>query len=167
MCLPDSEELSKTERILSAQVNPILIPGKLLNSTSLTLSDMEKIKEHNNEAILSLYRDDLYQPYRPQPISCKISTELVEKLQSKMAMLIDNFRAEGVPPTISDGYTVTFRCVVKDELWTLSIHVPQEKALFLSEICKQMIMDAKTQTLNESKYLESLDQINLSFTLMR
>lgn len=160
MYLPDSEELSKTERILSAQVNQILIPGKLLNSTSLTLNDMGAIKEHNNEAILSLRKDDLFKPYRPESTSFKISNKLAEKLHSKMIILINNFRAEGIPPTIVDGYTVTFRCVVKDELWTLKIHIPQKKALFLSEICKQITIDAKTKKLNESEYLESLDQIN-------
>lgn len=91
------------ERILSAQVNRILIPGELLNSTSLTISDMEKIKKHNDVAELSLYRDDLYKPYRPQSISFKISTDLSQKLYSKMVMLINNFRAEGIPPIISDG----------------------------------------------------------------
>ena len=80
MYLPDSEKLFEMERILSAQVNRILIPGELLNSTSLTISDMEKIKKHNDVAELSLYRDDLYKPYRPQSISFKISTDLSQKL---------------------------------------------------------------------------------------
>lgn len=76
MCLPDGEELSKTEKILSAQVNRIFIPGELLNSISLTLGDMEKIKEHNNVSALSLYEDSLYKPYRPESLSFKISGDL-------------------------------------------------------------------------------------------
>ena len=160
MYLPDSEKLFEMERILSAQVNRILIPGELLNSTSLTISDMEKIKKHNDVAELSLYRDDLYKPYRPQSISFKISTDLSQKLYSKMVMLINNFRAEGIPPIISDGHAVTFRCVVKDELWTLNIRIPQNKALLLSEICEQILVDVKANEFNESKYFKSLDQLD-------
>lgn len=160
MYLSDSEKLFEMERILSAQVNRILIPGELLNSTSLTISDMEKIKKHNDVAALSLYRDDLYKPYRPQSIAFKISTDLSKKLYSKMVMLIDNFRAEGIPPIISDGYAVTFRCVVKDELWTLNIRIPQNKALLLSEICEQILVDVKANEFNESKYLKALDQLD-------
>ena len=160
MYLPDSEKLFEMERILSAQVNRILIPGELLNSTSLTISDMEKIKKHNDVAELSLYRDDLYKPYRPQSISFKISTDLSQKLYSKMVMLINNFRAEGILSIISDGHAVTFRCVVKDELWTLNIRIPQNKALLLSEICEQILVDVKANEFNESKYFKSLDQLD-------
>lgn len=160
MCLPDSEELSKIEKILSAKVHQILLPGKLLNSTSLTLDDMEKIKEHNKEANFFSNRDDLYKPYRPESALFKISRELAEKMHSKVGMLINDFRAEGIPPAIADGYMVTFRCVVKDELWTLNIHMPQKKALFLSDICKQMIIDSKIKKFDEAKYLASLEQIN-------
>lgn len=160
MYLPDSEKLFEMERILSTQVNRILIPGELLNSTSLTINDMEKIKKHNDVAELSLYRDDLYKPYRPQSISFKISTDLFQKLYSKMVMLINNFRAEGVPSIISDGYAVTFRCVVKNELWTLNINIPQYNALLLTEICKQILVDAKAKKFNENKYLESLEQLD-------
>lgn len=161
MYLSDSEELSKIEKILSTQVNPIFIPGELLNSTSLTLNDMEKIKEHNNVATASLYEDDLYKPYRPKSTSIKISTDLAEKLHSKIVMLINNFRAEGIPSTVFDGYAVTFRCVVKDELWTLNVNIPQKKALLLSEICRQILADVKTKKFNENKYLKSLSRLKL------
>ena len=77
-----------------------------------------------------------------------------------MVMLINNFRAEGIPPIISDGHAVTFRCVVKDELWTLNIRIPQNKALLLSEICEQILVDVKANEFNESKYFKSLDQLD-------
>ena len=67
---------------------------------------------------------------------------------------------EGIPPIISDGHAVTFRCVVKDELWTLNIRIPQNKALLLSEICEQILVDVKANEFNESKYFKSLDQLD-------
>lgn len=160
MSLPDSEKLVETVRILSAQVNPIHIPGGLLNSTSLTMNDMEKIGKHNKIAATALYDDSLYKPYRPKAISFKVSNELSEKLYAKMKRLIDGFKAEGIPPIIADGYSVTFRCVVEDELWTLRIAMPQDKALLLSDICRQILTDAQAGRLDESKYLKSLDQLN-------
>ena len=45
-------------------------------------------------------------------------------------MLINNFRAEGIPPIISDGHAVTFRCVFKDEIWTLNISIPATQDVY-------------------------------------
>jgi len=66
-----------------------------------------------------------------------------------------------LPANIFDGYNVTFRCVVEDELWTLSIQCPQRKALQLSDLFRQIIADGFDNKIDESKYLKLLDEINL------
>ncbi|GHT69999.1 hypothetical protein AGMMS50239_37700 [Bacteroidia bacterium] len=77
-----------------------------------------------------------------------------------MAALIDNFKAKGVPPIIMDGYSVTFRTVVEDEVWSLKIHLPRGNALKMSDFCKQIILDADTSKLDETKFIELLEEMD-------
>lgn len=77
-----------------------------------------------------------------------------------MASLINNFKVEGIPSLISDGDNITFRCVVGNELWTLTIHSPQRESRQLSDLCKQIIADSKSHQLDEHTYLNLLDKIN-------
>ena len=75
-------------------------------------------------------------------------------------MLIENFRGVGIPLNIADGFTVTFRCVKDDELWTLWIHNPMKgKALQFSDLFRQLIKDSFDNKMNETKYLKLLDGI--------
>ena len=74
-------------------------------------------------------------------------------------MLIENFRGVGIPLNIADGFEVTFRCVMDDELWSLSIHCPQGKALQFSDLFRQLITDSFDNKMNETKYLKLLDEI--------
>ena len=74
-----------------------------------------------------------------------------------MVSFIDNFKAGGMAPTISDGYSVKFRTVVDDEVWSLWIHEPQEIALKMADLCRQIITDGIANKLDESKYITVLD----------
>ncbi|MPM72125.1 hypothetical protein SDC9_119098 [bioreactor metagenome] len=53
------------------------------------------------------------------------------------------------------GHSVVFRNVVDDELWSLSIRNP--KGHPLKELCMQILTDAKTNQLDESKYMTVLN----------
>ena len=89
--------------------------------------------------------------------SFPVSNQFADILYKKMVSIIGNFKGSGIAPLINDGYRVTFRTVVDDEVWSLSIHCPQEKALKMADICIQILKDAKNNQLDEAKYIKLLD----------
>ncbi|MPN12909.1 hypothetical protein SDC9_160229 [bioreactor metagenome] len=148
----------KLKHILLEKLTPIYTPYWL--STMVSRETEDRIKEHNKQAALLKNEDDLYKPYRPEPLKLQISKELAEKMHNKTSMLIENFKGVGIPLNIADSFNVTFRCVMDDEIWTLSIHSPMEgKALQFSDLFRQIITDGLNNKIDESKYLELLDEI--------
>ncbi|GHT63379.1 hypothetical protein AGMMS50239_19210 [Bacteroidia bacterium] len=87
-----------------------------------------------------------------------VNNLFAEKLHETFVASITDFVGKGRPAGIRDGYSATFRCVVEDEVWTLTIQVPQGEFLKLTDICKQIMENIETNTLNESKYVELLDE---------
>jgi hypothetical protein len=163
MQIPDTWKHYSRVIDLSAGINEIVIPQTL--QSQIPLDVMAVVHRHNKELRRPAYVDSLLRPYRPEPKKQKVSKAFAEKLHGKMALLIDSFKAEGIPPIISDGNTATFRCVVGAEVWTLTIHVPQRRALQLMDICLQIIMDGCDKKINEHKYIEMLDEIDLQKTM--
>jgi hypothetical protein len=76
-----------------------------------------------------------------------------EKLYSRIKSTIEHFVMKGEPASILDGSTVTFRCVVEDEVWTLTIHEPDSEIFQLPDICEQLIADIQSKNVDESKYI--------------
>lgn len=156
MSMPNSDEIV---RILSKKENEILLPYELQSSISLEV--MNRINEYNKKVICDKQCGEIYKPYRTKTKMIAVSQLLVDKLYYKTVSLIESFKAEGIPPLISDGDEVTFRCVVGSELWTLIIHDPQKRALQLSDIYRRIILDIRNDELNELVYLNLLDEITL------
>jgi hypothetical protein len=53
-----------------------------------------------------------------------------------------------------------FRCVVGGELWSLSIHCPQNRAERMSDLCCLIIRDAmEAGPFDEGKYISELEKI--------
>lgn len=140
-------------RFISERITPIILPYRLSVGISQEISD--QINEHNKQANRFKYNDEVYKPYRPEPETLEISKEFAEKLHKKIMMLIDNFKGEQA--TITDGHFATFRCVVADEVWALTIHCPQGRALQLSDLFRQIIADCLDNKFEESKYLPQLE----------
>lgn len=159
MQIPDNGVIyySAIIKDLTADVSKIDIPGKWLPIIPAEILD--SISKHNKEVAIKMRSDELFKPYRPESKEYQVSKEFAEKLHDTMVMLNTNFKGEGVPPVILDGYIVTYRCVVGDEVWTLTIHIPNGKAQLLYDICQQIITDANNNEINESKYIEQLDRI--------
>lgn len=162
MRMPDIEKLYNEIRFLSTKVNETVIPPELIRTISL--EGRELINKHNKEANRVKRNDDSYKPYRPKSKTFRISNEFAEKLHSKMATLIDSFKATGIPPVFFDGYEVTFRTVVGNEVWSLKIHMPQENVLIMANLCRQIIEDADAGKLNETQYVTKLDNLGLSIS---
>ena len=148
---------NKLKNVLLEKSTPIVTPFWL--STVISRETENRIREHNKQAASLKYSDELYKPYRPESLKLQINKEFSEKLQRTTSMLIENLKGVGTPLNIMDGFEVTFRCVMDDELWTLSIHCPQGKALQFSDLFRQIIADGFDNKLDESKYLKLFDDI--------
>jgi hypothetical protein len=159
MRMPDIEKVHNAVRFLSTKVNKTVIPPELIQTISL--EGRELINEHNKEIARIKFSDDLYKPYRPESKTFRISNEFAEKLHGKITALIDNFTATGIPPISFDGYEVTFRTVVENEVRSLKIHMPQKNVLIMANLCRQIIEDADANKLNEIEYITLLDDLCL------
>jgi hypothetical protein len=104
-----------------------------------------------------LFKKEQIKLFKIETLSFPVSDQFAENLYKKTVSLIDNFKAKGVSPIIVDGYSVTFRTVVDDEVWSLWIHMPQGNALKMVDLCRQIITDVEANTFEESKYVELLD----------
>jgi hypothetical protein len=158
MQITDLGKMRRSKNYISKKINKIDMPPGFMLTVSFEGRDM--IEEHNENFLLVKAGDEVYKPYRPESKIFDITNEFAEKLCNKMASLIDNFKAKGIPPFISDGRSVTFRTVVEDEVWSLDIHVPRGNAGKMADICTQIIRDALDGHLDASKYLEALDGIS-------
>ena len=114
------------------------------------------INEHNRD-IHKKYYEEQHKLFKIDTHSFPISDQFAEKLYQRIVSVIDNFKAKGVPPTIFDGYSVTFRTVVEDEVWSLWIHMPKGDVLKMADLCRQIITDAHANQLDESKYITILN----------
>jgi hypothetical protein len=156
--IPDTNHYSLEMDDLSAGIEEINIPQRL--QSQIPLRVMELVHRHNKEIKRSGYVDSLLDPHRPDPQIYKVSKAFAEKVHGKMTLLIDSFKAEGIPPAIWDGVMVTFRIIVGDEVWSLEIHEPQGNVRRLSDLCMQIITDAGTGKPDEAKDMELLEEID-------
>ena len=125
-------------------------------ASSMTDSLRNQIREHNRTAF-GKRNEEMLKLFKVEILTLPVSNQFVEKMYEKMVLFIDNFKAKGVPPIISDGYRVVFRNVVEDEVWSLNIHMPQGDALKMADLCRQIITDAKENQLDEAKYISVLE----------
>jgi len=141
--------------ILFNTYESIGIPGNLISS----------IPEYIREGILihhkrvnPEYFADYPQYFKVKTQSFPISDQFAEKLYKNMVSFIDHFKETGVPPPfIPDGYSVKFRTVVAEFVWTLRIYIPQGNALKMSDLCRKIISNAFDNQLDESKYMTILN----------
>jgi hypothetical protein len=119
----------------------------------------EQARQHNN-VMYEKRREERLKSYRVNTQYFPIKNDFAEKLYVTVVAAIDNFKGKGIPPIIMDGFSVTFRCVVGDEVWTFTIHQPQGKLLKLTNLCEQIMEDIETNNLNESKYIALFESVS-------
>jgi hypothetical protein len=131
----------------------------------LTIEEMGTISHAEQEQIAAGNREmtrknseERYELYEVETLIFPLH-HIGDRLREKMTALVVCFRAEGGQAMINDGYTATFRCVIGDEVWTLSIHEPQRRALQMSNLCRQIIEDARAGKFDEWKYVRMLEPI--------
>ena len=92
--------------------------------------------------------------------SFTVSDQFAEKMYKKMVSFIEIIKARGPLYLFVDGYEVTFRAVVEDEVWSLIIQVPMGNALKMSDLCRQILVDAHDNKLDEASYIKILDSFD-------
>ena len=134
------------------------LPAKILDS--LPRSVFNQIWEYNKKIPVK-YNELLLKRLKVEIHSFPVSDPFAETMYKKMVSFIHNFKAKGIPPMIFDGFSVTFRTVIEDELWSLYIHEPQGYARKMTDFCRQIIEDAQNDQLDEKKYMDFLDAFEM------
>ncbi|WP_443776562.1 hypothetical protein [Alistipes ihumii] len=117
------------------------------------------IRRHieHNDSMDTKRRQERMKRYRVETKSFRIGQQLADALYDRITDMIEHFdsRYEGRYA----AYSVTFRCVVGNEVWTLFFRdVPQGETLALSDLCMRMLRDAKTDDWAEAEYLNLLSR---------
>jgi len=125
---------------------------------SLDKSNILKITYISNyREVISFNQEERLKRCKVDTNSLPISNQFAEILHRSMVVFIHNFKVKGLPVIFLDGYSVTFRVVVEDEVWSLRIHMPQGNAKKMSDLCRQIITDAQNSQFDESKYMSILN----------
>jgi hypothetical protein len=125
------------------------------------ISNWKEVTSKLIEAVpyIDIYDKRHVNRYDAGDISCPVKDEFVNKVYGAISSMIKNFVMKGEPAGILDGYTVTFRCVVGDEVWTLTCHVPDGELEQLTEVCKHLIEDIKNNNFDELKYIGQINAV--------
>ena len=127
--------------------NPSLVPDSVIKQSAI-----------HNRTMYAKRQEESLKLYQIETVSFSVSNQIVAALYQNMIVLIDHF--EGLSGGRHEGYSVTFRCVVGNEVRTLLIQDQvQGKALLLSDLCRQIIADGIAGKFDEAKYIELLNQM--------
>jgi hypothetical protein len=122
---------------------------------------LEKLHEQNRKAYNAEHDENTYLSRRPE-VKTLIVGRLGDLLHEKTTALFTNFKAGTNPMSWDDGYGAKFRCVVGPELWTLRVHMPENRAGQLSGLYMDIIRVATEDggsSFNEEKYISELEKI--------
>ena len=143
------------------------VKGYTIQELNAKIAEREKMSEEERELSILKSRirnekreKESLKRYQVQTFIIPISDLFAEKLYAKFVSFIDDFKAKELEPDLlmGDGETTVFRCIVDQEIWTLSIPFKtEEKARELSDLCKQIVEDAEAGRFDESKYIGRLE----------
>ena len=125
-------------------------------SGTVSQDSLKKVIAHNS-AMFKKGREELSENFQIETLTFPIGNQFVEILHQKMVWCIDSYKIKGVPLVMRGVSDVVFRAVVDDEVWTLRILNPKDDYLLkMSNLCRQIINDAKAGELDESEYMTVL-----------
>ena len=143
------------------------VKGYTIQELNAKIAEREKMSEEERELSILKSRirnekreKESLKRYQVHTFIIPISDLFAEKLYAKFVSFIDDFKAKELEPNLlmGDGETTVFRCIVDQEIWTLSIPFKTaEKARELSDLCKRIIEDAEAGRFDESKYIGRLE----------
>jgi len=112
----------EVENRLSEKYPSIGIPGEIYFSTP---ENIRKLTREHNNAMYRKREKERLKLYAVETQTFPISHRFAEALYAGFVTSIEGFVMKGRPAMTGDGYSVTFRCVVDDDVWTLTIQNPR------------------------------------------
>jgi len=129
---------------------------EVMDHANIPKETLELIEQRKNN--WEKYFAERNKLFKIESHSFPVSNRFAEKFYERMVSVIDNFKARGIPPIIEDGYSVTFRNIVDDEVWSLKVHIPSGNALKLTNLCKKIIEETLTTSKpDEFNYIKLLE----------
>ena len=149
----------------------------------LSLSeDSIAILKKKREEMINKEKEERFKLYHVETLTFPISDQFADEFYKKMVFFIDNVKAKRDFPyidgvlapiktdsgmivergwviSIKDGYSVSFRTVVEDEVWSLSIRMPLGNALKMSDTCRQIISNAINNEFDEEYCFKLLNDL--------
>jgi hypothetical protein len=122
---------------------------------SISAEEKEYARQHNN-AMIEKQKEESFLRYKVETTDCPVTGDYAERLYSMAVAAIQNFKGKGTPPMFVDGFYVTFRCIVEDELWTLTVLQPEGEIKQLVNMCKQLIEDIKSNNVVDAASFEKI-----------
>ncbi|MDE5945660.1 MAG: hypothetical protein K2G93_08800 [Rikenella sp.] len=121
------------------------------------LSDSETVEiRQRNREMAARQNEQRLDRYRVESQTVPLSDTLAARLYDRTVRTIDTYVSPGKPLMICDGYSVVFRTVVGNDLWTFRIDNPTEEPERLSDLFRAMIADVEAGRFDEAKYLDML-----------
>lgn len=112
-----------------------------------------------NQTIWAKQKEESAKLYEVKTVSFPINDSLARQLYAKVFIALATSPAEIKGQGVRDGISVTFRCVVDDQVWTLKYHEPDDgDFLKLTNICTEMVKNAEEGNFDTAKYLEMLNK---------
>lgn len=112
--IPNFKEVNKK---LEEEFPPLLMSLKGLDS--IADSTIRRYGKHNM-AMYAKCQEEAPKRYRVETRTFRIGDRFAEALYNKFVNWIDRFDSKAEGPSV--GYWATFRCVVDNEVWTLSLN---------------------------------------------
>jgi hypothetical protein len=151
-CIIESKYITNWRAVISA-VSTKFPTRSVHPDEKLTEEKKNEIWEYNRK-MRDMQQKESLRLYEIASQSFPVNNLFAEKLHEIVVVAIDNFVGKGEPAVIKDGYKATFRCVVADEVWTLTVRQPKDQIKRLSDLCIQLIENMKTNQMDESNYIE-------------
>ena len=184
--LPSSENVSAFRILKSASSSSYVLELKYVSNykeahkeaskkhPSISLSPAElpsvsdvrrkQIMEHNRTAFAK-QEEEKFKLFKIETRTFPISNQFAEKLRRNILSCITNYEAEAISNSnivtvTRGGYSVTFRTLVDNAvLWSLCIQNPKSNTLKMADFCRQIIMDAQIDKLDERTYMAVLNTL--------
>lgn len=96
-----------------------------------------------------------------------VSEDFARKLYNIVNISIKRFTIKGKLPSLfarTHETSYVFRCIVGDELWTLSMYMPEGYYKELSKLFSALESDIRYGHFNEQAYIEQLDDLKKSIS---
>ncbi|MCC8061706.1 MAG: hypothetical protein LIO68_00485 [Rikenellaceae bacterium] len=110
----------------------------------------------HNRVMISKFYEELPKCFRIASKKIYIGDTLAIRLYDRIMQAVRDYASPGKPMRSTDGESVTFRCVVGHDLWTLAIQSPGGGMDKLSSLCKRIISDVRGGSLDENACLRQL-----------